>query len=173
MTSLGVTGKLGESKFEIGWEITDVYALSAPKGSYYTSPSFVFANTPLHLCLYPTGTATATPGFLSAFLVNESKAPFIHVNMALRIKKADGTMIGGGTSDVNIHTDWGFHDFYEKYSLEQNRFEVMPSGILTLVCILKLRHYRKRHHKKAKTAENLQGEQPRKMFDHKRLTGNV
>lgn len=171
MSSLGVIGELGESKFE--WKIADFFSLSATKESSYTSPSFVFANTSLHLWIYPAGNVAAKSGFLSLFLVNESKNPF-HVNMALHIKKVDGTILElTAAMDVYIKTSMGYNNLYQKSSLKQNKSELVPSNILTIVCILKLKRDGKQDTVKAEAVEDLQEKQSHKILDDKTLTGNV
>lgn len=170
MPCLGVTGVLGESKFE--WKISNFFSLSETKISYYSSPSFVFANSSLHLDLYPSGYRKAKSGFLSVYLVNEGKIP-LHVKMTLCIKNADGTMVGGGTEDIKLGDNWGYHSFYEKSSLEKNKSELVSSDILTIVCILELKQDKEQGTIKAETVPDSEEEQSHKISNHKRLSGNV
>lgn len=170
MSCLGVTGELGEeSKLE--WKIANFFSLSATKGSYYISPSFLFGKTSLHLRIYPAGHAGAKSGFLSVFLENEGKDP-LHVNITLHIKKTDGTMTGGRSADVCIESSMGYVNFYERSCLQQNESEMMPSGSLTIVCTLKPKHDGKLDIKGEKVKNSLE-KQTHKMSDHRRLTGNV
>lgn len=171
MSCLGVAGKNVETKFE--WEIGNFFSLSATKDSYYMSPSFVFDNTSLHLEIYPGGCSIAKSGFLSLYLVNEIGDP-LHVNNTLHIKKADGTMTGGGSADVCVDNDgMGYLNFYEISCLKQNKSEMIPSGILTIICVLKSKHDVKQNITKVEKKENSQEKQTLKISDHRRLTGNV
>lgn len=171
MSCVGVTGKIGESKFE--WEIANFFALPATRLSYYNSPSFIFQKTSLHLKMYPAGAIDSKTGFLSVYLANESNDP-LHVNTTLCIKKADGTMVGGGSDDVCIKSAVavGCRNFYEKSCLQQNESEMVPSGTLTIVCILKPKHDGKQDITKVEKMENSQEKQSH-MSDRRRLTGNV
>lgn len=170
MSCLGVIGKVGELKFE--WEIANFFSLSATKTSYYNSPSFIFQKNSLHLQIFPAGNINAKTGFLSVFLANESNDP-LHVNNTLRIKKADGTMIGGGSANVCVKSSMGYRNFYERSCLQQNESEMMPSGTLTIVCVLKPKHDGKLDTTKVEKMENSQEKQTHIMSDHRRLTGTV
>lgn len=130
-------GEVSLTDIAVEWKIKELFSLSPEVGKSFDSPRFSFAGTSWFLRIYPNGTAGRTEGFLNLFLRNAISGPPICLDFDLGLKNNDGKInpeIIHNTYTFGKTDGYGKYEFIHRSQLLEKKSELMPSGILTLVC---------------------------------------
>lgn len=125
----------------IEWRIPGFFSLLTDDGEYYTSPDFSLNGHTWYLGIYPNGrSGLGTSGYVDLHIYKYSSLHPIKQAFSLSLKSAkeEKKYEEHGTED---YTEWfKYHEFYrfiKRSELTQRRSELMPDGVLTIVCTLK------------------------------------
>lgn len=122
------------------WNIENFLSLSVEDGSYYTSPEFELDGLSYRLVIYPNGWfGSDSVEYIDFFLFKESCGPPISVDFCIALK----TLSAEKDSERHCTEVFEGVDFYgfprsiSRSDLLRRESELMPSGIMTVICIMK------------------------------------
>lgn len=130
----------GEIKFE--WEISDFFSLSKEKDIFYKSPKFYFSGASWRLWIFPNGEETRykSNDGIGIYIIRTSTGSPISLNFTLGLKTISGNIKEFCRSaDIFYDSQFltGHNKFIKRSMLLENKSELIPSGVLTIICILK------------------------------------
>lgn len=137
MATIGkVQGILREFHFE--WQIEAFLSLPEEDGKSYTSPSFSFAGESWHLRIYPNGeSVNNSVGYIGVYLIRNMSISPITLALFLGIKRVKGKK-NPETQIICVfdkeNDGYGISKLLKRSTLSEKESEIMPSGILTIVC---------------------------------------
>lgn len=135
--SMQTIGEISEIPvgFAVEWRIKEFFSLS-PEVRYFDSPTFSFDGTSWVLRIYPNGTLGTPDGFIHLFLRRETSGPPISLDFDLGLKNFDGKINPEKHFTRTFVTKQGFGEpqLINRTQLLEEKFELVPSNILSLVC---------------------------------------
>ena len=129
-------GEMRETASGFEWEIHQFLSLPKDEGRSYCSPSMLYNGESWCLQIYPNG-CYRTFDYVNLCLVRLSTGPPVSIELSLSIKTVDGK------KDLERHCTAVFDDFHyvhassrfiSRSELGRRETELVPSGILTLIC---------------------------------------
>lgn len=129
----------GEVIFE--WKIKDFISLSNERNIFYYSSTFYFSDASWNLKIYPFGVVeNQSDGCIGLYLMKRSYSRPISVNYTIGLKTVDGKK----DPDYNFtyvfdqrDSGYGTPKLISRSVLSEKKSELIPSGILTVICTLK------------------------------------
>lgn len=140
---MATIGDICETRGEIvmEWRIKDYSSLHQLTDIPYESPKFYFSGASWNIRLYNNGqTVNDSSGWLGLYVRRWSSGSPVNLNYSLGLKSIDGK------NDVRITETsvfdrkdygWGKSKVITKTALMEQKSELIPSDILTVVCSLK------------------------------------
>lgn len=140
-------GKLSEFA-SVEWRIKEFFSLPAEVDRVYKGPVFSFAGAFWHLRIYPNGrkkdiakdgAAINSEGFIGLYLFRTSSGPPINLDFYLGLKTLDEKInpVRNFTFNFEMIQGFGNFKFINRSTLLKRMSELVPSGVLTVVCKIK------------------------------------
>lgn len=125
----------------VEWRIDNFFYLSKKDGAYYYSPDISFGDQEWWLEIYPNGWSERdTSGHIDLCLWRRFLGPTIRQEFSLSFKTAKGEKYLEKQS-TKVFEDGNrchkFNRFIPRSELVSRRSELVPRGVLTLVCTMK------------------------------------
>lgn len=125
---------------DIEWEIKNFFSLSEKDGTRYWSPEFSFDGQTWSLRIHPNGASwNYSFGHIDLWLCRKSpgipnRQEFSFAFKTLHGKKVLERHRTGTFKGLDSH---GFPRFISRFEVSRRKSELLPSGVLTVVCSIK------------------------------------
>lgn len=147
---MGTVGEVSENRgeFAVEWRIKEFFSLPSEIGKFYYSSVFSFAGASWKMMIYPNGRKKCpidgegnknTKGLVGLYLYRTTPGPPILLEYSLGSKILDGKVNPEWHCTYNFNgiNGYGFGKFLNRSKLLENESELVPSGVLTVVCKIK------------------------------------
>lgn len=139
------TGIISECKSGVvvfEWMINDFFTLSEIDGAEYWSPYFYFGNVKWYLRIYPNGwRGRDSLGHVDLHLCKDYFSRSIKQSFSLSIKTACGEKYKKQYSMKDFRNGYDCYQFIRfipRWELTNRKPELVPEGVLTVVCTMKI-----------------------------------
>ena len=136
------TGELCETEADVNfeWKIKDFHSLSTETGTHYDSPLFYCSGIAWEIWIYPNSDEIEADGWIGLYLVRSSTGYPETLDFSMCFKsnngKKDPSLSSTSTFDRKFR-GWGSVKFISRSKLLERKSDLMPSGILTVICTIK------------------------------------
>lgn len=125
---------------DVEWRIDNFFSLTETDGEWYSSPYFPFDGETWNLWIYPNGwSGSESQGHIDLDIVTLLSGPPIRLEFSLSLKTVKGEKDHAEHSTklfegLDTHT---IRKFLSRSELLRRWSELVPSGVLTVVCTMK------------------------------------
>lgn len=140
-------GEVNEISREIAveWKIKDFFSLPAEVDTFYEGPVFSFAGASWCLIIRPNGKKETllydgrvinSEGSFGLYLRRTFSSPPIHLEYSLGLKTSGGKVNPQRHDSYNFEKarGCGFYELISRSELLEKKSDLVPSGVLTVVC---------------------------------------
>lgn len=126
---------------DIEWKIGGFFYLSTTGDAYYCSPVFSFDGQAWYLGIYPNGDSSRdSTGHINVYLIKYLTIASTRQAFSLSLKTAKGEKYREKHSTKVFERAGDFHEFHRflpRSELTRRSSELVPQGVLTVVCTMK------------------------------------
>lgn len=136
------TGEISTSQNgeEVEWRIFDFFGLSENHRLGYSSPDFHVGGDRWNLVIFQNGQSEHdTYGHVDLELCKKSAASYVIQKFSLSLKTVKGEKENEKECSEMFYS-WDYHSilrFISRSELSRRRFELVPDGVLTVICTMK------------------------------------